>query len=197
MMTGLIGDSGSFLLEENLSNGGSDATTNITEIQKSQSTLIVRQNEENIRNESLPLNISVSDMRYGDEVTSLKPSGREIEGHQTIDLIIATDEKREFELGSLLEKPDSHKFYCPNCNACIEKIFLKREVERLRTAVSDLQRREQVEATFTCTSCYSFLVFIGIMSSHPCLEVTIPSSSLIFINNLFIFIDSIIFESDG
>ncbi|RVW86504.1 Membrane protein of ER body-like protein [Vitis vinifera] len=50
-------------------------------------------------------------------------------GHITIDLIKKTDGDSDFKLGRFLEEPDSHKFRCPNCNACIENINVVRRGE--------------------------------------------------------------------
>ena len=199
-MAGVIkfGDAESFVLEKNSSDEGLDVTAKITDIRKSLSTVINHQNGENIRDESLPCNLSTFDESYEERITRFKPSDSEIIERASIDLIKETDEETEFELERLLEKPNSHKFYCPNCNACIEKIILlRREQERLLAAVNNLERSEPIETTFTCTSCYTFLVFIGIISSHPCLKVTFASGFLVYMRNLFIFIDSIIFESTG
>ena len=149
-----------------------DVTAKITDIQKSRSDVINYRNGENIRDESLPLTLPTFDESYEDRITSFIPSDTEIIERASIDLIKETYEETEFELGRLLEEPDSHNFYCPNCNACIEKIILlRREQERLLAAIKDLEPRARVETPYTCTSCYSFLVFIGIISSHPCLKV--------------------------
>ncbi|XP_059594104.1 uncharacterized protein LOC104878408 isoform X3 [Vitis vinifera] len=157
-----FGDTESFVLEKNSSDEGLDVTAKITDIRKSLSTVINHQNGENIRDESLPCNLSTFDESYEERITRFKPSDSEIIERASIDLIKETDEETEFELERLLEKPNSHKFYCPNCNACIEKIILlRREQERLLAAVNNLERSEPIETTFTCTSCYTFLVFIG------------------------------------
>ncbi|XP_034690466.1 membrane protein of ER body-like protein [Vitis riparia] len=157
-----FGDTESFVLEKNSSDEGLDVTAKITDIRKSLSTVINHQNGENIRDESLPRNLSTFDESYKERITRFKPSDSEIIERASIDLIKQTDEETEFELERLLEKPNSHKFYCPNCNACIEKIILlRREQERLLAAVNNLERSEPIETTFTCTSCYTFLVFIG------------------------------------
>ncbi|XP_034703634.1 membrane protein of ER body 2-like isoform X1 [Vitis riparia] len=50
-------------------------------------------------------------------------------GHITIDLIKKTDGDTDFKLGRFLEEPDSHKFRCPHCNACIENINVVRRGE--------------------------------------------------------------------
>eukprot|EP00261_Vitis_vinifera_P032592 XP_019073835.1 PREDICTED: membrane protein of ER body-like protein isoform X3 [Vitis vinifera] len=157
-----FGDAESFVLEKNSSDEGLDVTAKITDIRKSLSTIIKHQNGENSRDESLPRNLSTFDESYEERITRFKPSDSEIIERASIDLIKETDEETEFELERLLEKPNSHKFYCPNCNACIEKIILlRREQERLLAAVNNLERSEPIETTFTCTSCYTFLVFIG------------------------------------
>ncbi|KAL6340018.1 hypothetical protein AAG906_038853 [Vitis piasezkii] len=157
-----FGDTESFVLEKNSSDEGLDVTAKITDIRKSLSTVINHQNGENIRDESLPCNLSTFDESYEERITRFKPSDSEIIERASIDLIKETDEETEFELERLLEKPNSHKFYCPNCNSCIEKIILlRREQERLLAAVNNLERSEPIETTFTCTSCYTFLVFIG------------------------------------
>ncbi|RVW86485.1 hypothetical protein CK203_042140 [Vitis vinifera] len=173
-----FGDAESFVLEKNSSDEGLDVTAKITDIRKSLSTIIKHQNGENSRDESLPRNLSTFDESYEERITRFKPSDSEIIERASIDLIKETDEETEFELERLLEKPNSHKFYCPNCNACIEKIILlRREQERLLAAVNNLERSEPIETTFTCTSCYTFLVFIGLIAlgnaCHLCHFITI------------------------
>lgn len=194
-MAGVInfGDTESFVLEKNPSGDGLDITTKITDIQKSTNTVINHQNGENIRDKSLPLDLSSSDESNEDRITPFKPSDTEILERASIDLIKETYEETEFELGRLLEEPNSHKFYCPNCNACIEKIvLLKREQERLLAAIKDLERSGTTETTVTCTSCYSFLVLIGIISTHPYLSY-FYFGYLVCMMNLFRFIDGIYF----
>ncbi|WJZ91255.1 hypothetical protein VitviT2T_010345 [Vitis vinifera] len=131
-----FGDTESFVLEKNSSDEGLDVTAKITDIRKSLSTVINHQNGENIRDESLPCNLSTFDESYEERITRFKPSDSEIIERASIDLIKETDEETEFELE-------------------------RREQERLLAAVNNLERSEPIETTFTCTSCYTFLVFIG------------------------------------
>ena len=65
--------------------------------------------------------------------------------HVIIDLIPKTEGNSEFRLQRLLEEPNSHKFYCPNCRACIQNI------EVIPTDKDPVR----------CTNCYSFLQIIG------------------------------------
>ena len=140
-------------------------------------------------------------------------------GHITIDLIKKTDGDSDFKLGRFLEEPDSHKFRCPNCNACIENINVVRRgepgpiiptypgdprgpiptypgdprgpiptypgdpPEPITTYPGDPP--EQITTypgdppePIICASCSSFLVFIGILLSHPCLMVALASAYL-------------------
>ena len=127
-------------------------------------------------------------------------------GHITIDLIKNTDGDTDFKLGRFLEEPDSHKFSCPNCNACIENINVVRRGEPgpIPTNPGDPPEpiiretnpgdppepiiREEPGPIPTnpgdppepiiCASCSSFLVFIGILLSHPRLMVALASAYL-------------------
>ncbi|CAK8560154.1 unnamed protein product [Lathyrus sativus] len=60
-------------------------------------------------------------------------------------------EKQEFYLENVFEKPPSHGFYCPNCNVCIQKVYIQRIY---------IQPMRQDE-TIRCSSCFSFLIPIG------------------------------------
>ncbi|KAL6340038.1 hypothetical protein AAG906_038873 [Vitis piasezkii] len=95
-------------------------------------------------------------------------------GHITIDLIKKTDGDSDFKLGRFLEEPDSHKFRCPNCNACIENINVVSRGQPGSIIINPGGPQEPI----TCASCCSFLVFIGILLSHPCLMVTLASAYL-------------------
>ena len=118
-------------------------------------------------------------------------------GHITIDLIKKTDGNSDFKLGRFLEEPDSHKFRCPNCNACIENINVVRRGEPgpiIPTYPGDPRGpiptypgdpRGPIPTypgdppePIICASCSSFLVFIGILLSHPCLMVALASAYL-------------------
>ena len=95
-------------------------------------------------------------------------------GHITIDLIKNTDGDTDFKLGRFLEEPDSHKFRCPNCNACIENINVVRRGEPGPIPTNPGDPPEPI----ICASCSSFLVFIGILLSHPRLMVALASAYL-------------------
>ncbi|WJZ91261.1 hypothetical protein VitviT2T_010350 [Vitis vinifera] len=101
-------------------------------------------------------------------------------GHITIDLIKKTDGDTDFKLGRFLEEPDSHKFRCPNCNACIENINVVHGGENpvgpqgpITTSPVDPPTTNPVDPPgpittnpdprwpIICASCSSFLVFIG------------------------------------
>ena len=105
-------------------------------------------------------------------------------GHITIDLIKKTDGDSDFKLGRFLEEPDSHKFRCPNCNACIENINVVPGGENpvgpqgpITTNPVDppgpITTNPDPQGPIICAFCRSFLVFIGILLSHPCLMVTL------------------------
>ncbi|KAI4354317.1 hypothetical protein L6164_003189 [Bauhinia variegata] len=67
-------------------------------------------------------------------------------------------EVRELYLERVYQKPETHAFYCPNCRTCIQKVLIQnQELENARVPV---QQPRQID-TFTCTSCFSFLIPIG------------------------------------
>ncbi|XP_058745393.1 membrane protein of ER body-like protein [Vicia villosa] len=61
------------------------------------------------------------------------------------------EERQEFYLENVFEKPPSHGFYCPSCNVCIQKVYIQRIY---------IQPMPQPE-TVRCSSCFSFLIPIG------------------------------------
>ncbi|XP_011659199.1 uncharacterized protein LOC101210214 isoform X2 [Cucumis sativus] len=67
-------------------------------------------------------------------------------------------EVTDLYLERIYEKPSSHNFYCPNCQACITKVII-RDREWVNNTVS-APAPTQVDK-FRCTSCLSFLVPIG------------------------------------
>ncbi|CAJ2663925.1 unnamed protein product [Trifolium pratense] len=58
-------------------------------------------------------------------------------------------ERQEFYLDNVFEKPPTHGFYCPNCNVCIQKVYIQKIYI------------QQKPDTIRCTSCFSFLIPIG------------------------------------
>ncbi|KAL5062910.1 hypothetical protein RYX36_024647 [Vicia faba] len=60
-------------------------------------------------------------------------------------------ERQEFYLENVFEKPPSHGFYCPNCNVCIQKVYIQ------RIYIQPMPQHE----TIRCSSCFSFLIPIG------------------------------------
>lgn len=68
------------------------------------------------------------------------------------------NERQEFYLEKVFQKPPSHEFYCPNCKACIQKVYIqKEEREQTSTPTPPLQPTEQIR----CSSCFSFLIPMG------------------------------------
>lgn len=68
------------------------------------------------------------------------------------------EERQEFYLERVFQKPPAHEFYCPNCKACIQKVYIqKEEREQTRSITPPLQQTEQIR----CSSCFSFLIPIG------------------------------------
>ncbi|XP_038898255.1 uncharacterized protein LOC120085971 isoform X2 [Benincasa hispida] len=67
-------------------------------------------------------------------------------------------EVADLYLERIYEKPSSHNFYCPNCQACITKVII-RDREWVDNTVS-APVPTQVDK-FRCTSCLSFLTPIG------------------------------------
>ncbi|CAL5195491.1 unnamed protein product [Lathyrus oleraceus] len=61
------------------------------------------------------------------------------------------EERQEFYLENVFEKPPSHGFYCPNCNVCIQKVYIQ------RIYIQPMPQNE----TIRCSSCFSFLIPIG------------------------------------
>ncbi|GAU48327.1 hypothetical protein TSUD_351670, partial [Trifolium subterraneum] len=59
------------------------------------------------------------------------------------------EERQEFYLDNVFEKPPTHGFYCPNCNVCIQKVYIQKIYI------------QQKPDTIRCTSCFSFLIPIG------------------------------------
>ncbi|XP_008458056.2 uncharacterized protein LOC103497596 isoform X1 [Cucumis melo] len=68
------------------------------------------------------------------------------------------NEVTDLYLERIYEKPGSHNFYCPNCQACITKVII-RDREWVNNTVSP-RVPTQVDK-FRCTSCLSFLIPIG------------------------------------
>ncbi|XP_022953307.1 uncharacterized protein LOC111455896 isoform X1 [Cucurbita moschata] len=68
------------------------------------------------------------------------------------------NEVADLYLERIYEKPSSHNFYCPNCQACITKVII-RDREWVNNTVS-APIPTQVDK-FRCTSCLSFLTPIG------------------------------------
>ncbi|KEH18175.1 vacuolar iron transporter-like protein [Medicago truncatula] len=60
-------------------------------------------------------------------------------------------ERQEFYLEKVFEKPPTHGFYCPNCNVCIQKVYIQ------KIYIQPVQQPD----TIRCTSCFSFLIPIG------------------------------------
>lgn len=67
-------------------------------------------------------------------------------------------EVADLYLERIYEKPSSHNFYCPNCQACITKVII-RDREWVNNTVSE-PIPAQVDK-IRCTSCLSFLTPIG------------------------------------
>jgi hypothetical protein len=58
-------------------------------------------------------------------------------------------ERQELCLDNVFEKPPTHGFYCPNCNVCIQKVYIQKIYI------------QQKPDTIRCSSCFSFLIPIG------------------------------------
>ncbi|CAK9309832.1 unnamed protein product [Citrullus colocynthis] len=90
------------------------------------------------------------------------------------------NEVADLYLERIYEKPSSHNFYCPNCQACITKVII-RDREWVNNTVS-APVPTQVDK-FRCTSCLSFLTPIGtwlfprLVSSDPEEEVSSGSGN--------------------
>ena len=86
-------------------------------------------------------------------------------------------EVTDLYLERIYEKPSSHNFYCPNCQACITKVII-RDREWVNNTVS-APAPTQVDK-FRCTSCLSFLVPIGAFLILGLLQVSSYCISNIF-----------------
>lgn len=60
-------------------------------------------------------------------------------------------EKQELYLENVFEKPPTHGFYCPNCNVCIQKVYIQKVYIQVQPPNDNIR----------CSSCFSFLIPIG------------------------------------
>ncbi|XP_061346774.1 membrane protein of ER body-like protein [Gastrolobium bilobum] len=67
-------------------------------------------------------------------------------------------ERQELYLESVFQKPQTHGFYCPNCNSCIQKVYIQKD-ELIQP--SDHTQPLQTTDPIRCSSCFSFLIPIG------------------------------------
>ena len=69
-------------------------------------------------------------------------------------------ERQELYLEKVYQKPPTHGFYCPNCRACIQTVYIQRgEWEQTSAPVQPLQPKPT--EPIRCSSCFSFLIPIG------------------------------------
>lgn len=77
-------------------------------------------------------------------------------------MIENVQERQELYLGSVFQKTPTHGFYCPNCKACIEKVYIQQgDLERISAPAQPLKPTD----TIRCSSCFSFLIPIGTIDS--------------------------------
>ncbi|KAJ1427953.1 vacuolar iron transporter-like protein [Sesbania bispinosa] len=77
----------------------------------------------------------------------------------TVSIMKENDKEREeLYLERVFQKPPTHGFYCPNCKACIQKVYIQREEwEQTGVVTQPLKQTD----TIRCSSCFSFLIPIG------------------------------------
>ncbi|KAL2319276.1 hypothetical protein Fmac_028245 [Flemingia macrophylla] len=113
---------------------------------------MIQQHEETENTTTLP----ASNLPLPEYSTSLKNVTSKI---VTVGTMKETDEeRRELYLERVFEIPPTHGFYCPNCNSCIQKVYIQKgEWEQVTAPIQPLQPIEQIR----CSSCFSFLIPIG------------------------------------
>lgn len=68
-------------------------------------------------------------------------------------------ERQELYLERVFQIPPTHRFYCPNCKSCIQKVYIQKdEWEKVSSpGAQPLQPTKNIR----CSSCFSFLIPIG------------------------------------
>ena len=64
----------------------------------------------------------------------------------------------ELYLDKVYMKAVAHKFYCPNCKSCIQKVIV---LESDSTPFPD-----QNDDTWRCRSCFGFLILVGMILAY-------------------------------
>lgn len=108
--------------------------------------IIPQEKEKNDENDTI---LPASDSPLDEDSTSLINVTNESE--RVIIVKENGEERQEFYLENVFEKPPSHGFYCPNCNVCIQKVYIQ------RIYIQPMPQNE----TIRCSSCFSFLIPIG------------------------------------
>lgn len=102
--------------------------------------------------------LPASDLPPHEDSTSLS---NVTNGNGTVTMIKVYDQERqEFYLERVFQKPPTHGFYCPNCNACIQKVYIQKGEREEQISAPNPQPLQTTDP-IRCTSCFSFLIPIG------------------------------------